>query len=44
MLLIAFKRASAKAVDFGIPVISIGNIIVGGSGKTPLTIHLAKKL
>ncbi len=42
MLLIAFKRASAKAVDFGIPVISIGNIIVGGSGKTPLTIHLAK--
>jgi len=43
MLIIAFKRASAKPIDFGMPVISIGNIIVGGSGKTPLTIHLAKK-
>ena len=43
MLIIAFKRASANPIDFGIPVISIGNIIVGGSGKTPLTIHLAKK-
>jgi tetraacyldisaccharide 4'-kinase len=26
-----------------IPIISIGNIIVGGSGKTPFTIALAKK-
>lgn len=43
MLVIAFKRASAKTVDFGIPIISIGNIIIGGSGKTPLTIELAKK-
>jgi len=43
MLIIAFKRMNAKVVDFGIPVISIGNIIVGGSGKTPLTIYLAKK-
>ncbi len=43
MLIIAFKRANAKAIDFGIPVVSVGNIIVGGSGKTPLTIHLAKK-
>lgn len=43
MLIIAFKRASAKTFDFGIPVISVGNIIVGGSGKTPLTIYLASK-
>ncbi len=43
MLIIAFKRASAKAEEFGLPIISIGNIIVGGSGKTPLTIELAKK-
>lgn len=42
MLIILFKRAGAKPIEFGIPVISIGNIIVGGSGKTPLTIHLAK--
>lgn len=26
------------------PIISIGNLIVGGSGKTPFGIHLAKKL
>lgn len=43
MLIIMFKRVNAKVKDFGIPVISIGNIIVGGSGKTPLTICLAKK-
>ena len=43
MLIIAFKRANAKAIDFSLPVISIGNIIVGGSGKTPLTIELASK-
>ena len=43
MLIIAFKRATAKPIEFGLPVISIGNIIVGGSGKTPLTIELASK-
>ena len=43
MLIIALKRASSKPIDFGIPIVSIGNIIIGGSGKTPLTIELAKK-
>jgi len=43
MLIIAFKRANAKKIDFKIPIISVGNIIVGGSGKTPLTIEIAKK-
>ena len=42
MLIIFLKRAMAKQIDFGIPIISIGNIIVGGSGKTPVTIKLAK--
>ena len=41
MLIILTKRTFAKEIDFGIPVISIGNIIVGGSGKTPITIKLA---
>ena len=43
MLIIALKRANSKIIDFKIPIISIGNIIVGGSGKTPLSIFLAKK-
>lgn len=33
----------AKPINLGIPVISVGNIIVGGSGKTPVTINLASK-
>lgn len=37
------KKALVKQKFFcGIPVVSIGNLIVGGSGKTPLTIAMAK--
>lgn len=43
MLLVALKRQQAHAVDFGIPIISIGNLVVGGSGKTPFAIFLASK-
>lgn len=42
MIIIAIKRAKASPKAFGVPVISIGNIIVGGSGKTPMTIFLAQ--
>jgi len=38
-----FKRVSKKPQYFGIPVISIGNLLVGGTGKTPVTIALAKE-
>lgn len=34
---------SKKAVDFGINIISVGNLSVGGSGKTPLVSALALK-
>lgn len=43
MLIILIKRTKAKESDFEIPVISVGNLIVGGSGKTPITIKLASK-
>jgi len=42
-LILTLKKSIAKPVDFGIPVISIGNLVVGGSGKTPVTISLAKE-
>jgi tetraacyldisaccharide 4'-kinase len=32
-----------KPVDYHIPIISVGNLTVGGSGKTPLCIAIAKK-
>jgi tetraacyldisaccharide 4'-kinase len=41
-IIIFLKNFLLKPKDFGIPIISIGNLIVGGSGKTPLTIALAK--
>lgn len=37
------RYRKAVAVDPGIAVISIGNLTVGGSGKTPLTVALAKR-
>ncbi len=42
-LFVYTKKIISKPKDFHIPIISIGNLIVGGSGKTPITIELAKK-
>jgi len=41
-IVVAYKRIKAKPIDFGVKIVSIGNIVLGGSGKTPLTIELAK--
>jgi tetraacyldisaccharide 4'-kinase len=41
---IAFDHGWAKAQQLRRPVISVGNISVGGSGKTPFVIYLAKLL
>jgi tetraacyldisaccharide 4'-kinase len=38
------RRYIAHPKDFGVPIISIGNLLVGGSGKTPMTITLAKQV
>lgn len=37
------RRKLAKRTAFGIPVISIGNLIVGGAGKTPFVIAVASR-
>jgi tetraacyldisaccharide 4'-kinase len=42
-LITLFKRRFSKTIEFDLPIISIGNLIVGGSGKTPLTIALSKR-
>ena len=41
---IYIKLKSLRVVDFNIPIIGIGNIIVGGSGKTPFAIYLINYL
>jgi len=37
------RRKSAKRKVFGVPIVSVGNLIVGGSGKTPFTIAIASR-
>jgi len=33
-----------KIYSFSVPVVAVGNIAIGGAGKTPLTIHLSRLL
>src|ERR1035438_10792346 len=48
----AVVRARNRSVDahpgrvarVGVPVVSVGNISTGGTGKTPLTLFLAERL
>ena len=41
-VVMAYLRISKNPIDFGIPVVSVGNLLVGGTGKTPVIIALAK--
>ena len=41
---ILFKKKLTKIKKFNIPIICVGNIYIGGTGKTPTCILLAKKL
>src|SRR6478672_13576564 len=33
-----------KAAEFSVPVLSVGNLSVGGTGKTPISAWLAQRL
>ena len=37
------RRRFAVKKEFGLPIVSVGNLIVGGSGKTPLVIALGQR-
>jgi tetraacyldisaccharide 4'-kinase len=39
-----WRRLPSRVVDIGVPVVSVGSITVGGSGKTPLSMYMAREL
>jgi tetraacyldisaccharide 4'-kinase len=41
---VAYKAARARPFDSGLPVICVGNLTAGGSGKTPVAIAIAGML
>src|SRR5690606_29334872 len=40
----AYRRGWRQAVETAVPVIVVGNVSVGGTGKTPFVIWLAAQL
>ena len=42
LIVATLRRKCAKYYDFKIPIISVGNLIVGGTGKTPFLCEIAK--
>lgn len=41
---LAYRRGWSSSVKLPVPVVVIGNITAGGSGKTPLVLHLVQEL
>ncbi|MFT5387808.1 MAG: tetraacyldisaccharide 4'-kinase [Lysobacterales bacterium] len=39
-----YRIGLLKSTDLKVPVISVGNIVMGGTGKTPLVVYIAKYL
>ena len=44
ILIVFIKKKLVKKINFKIPIVCIGNIYIGGTGKTPAAILLAKKI
>ena len=44
LLFIFFKKKLIKVKKFKLPIICVGNIYIGGTGKTPTSIFLANEL
>ena len=40
----AYDVGIRKPIDLGVPVLSVGNLVVGGTGKTPTVLALAQTL
>lgn len=43
-IVMTLRRMIVSQKEFGIPIVSVGNLIVGGSGKTPFVIALASAI
>jgi tetraacyldisaccharide 4'-kinase len=41
---LAYRLGWKSKVKLPVPVIVVGNVMVGGTGKTPVVIHLAQRL
>ena len=44
LVYIFFKKKFTKEINFNIPIICVGNIYIGGTGKTPASILIANEL
>ena len=44
LLFIYLKKKTTKQIKYNIPIICVGNIYIGGTGKTPVSILIANEL